>query len=252
VRETDFITRKAFTEKDVIAFYEEYASTWDDRFDKNYATHYFLERRWKSFVHAVNENNVCNKKAVELGVGTGVYIQKASRLFESIIALDGSQTMINILRNRVKKYNITNVYIMHANVVNLHVIDTAYADCVYFFGLIEHVIDTSSFLTEIKRVLKKGGVVIGVTPNKSSPWYKLRSIIRQTGKHCSSDKYYSMDELDKLFEANEFYKVYARYWGAVPAGINDYLAKFLLKIEPYLENTFMRSFLGGITFSYRR
>lgn len=252
MRETDFITKKAITEKDVIAFYNAYASTWDDRFENNYATQYFITRRWKSFVQVLNNSQVFKNRAIELGAGTGVYIEKASQLFKSVIALDGSEAMISILRNKVKEYNINNVTPMCANVVNLSSIDTAYADCVYFFGLIEHVIDISSFLAEIKRVLKRGGVVLGVTPNNKSPWYKLRSIIRGTGKHCLSDKYYSMGELDNLFITKGFHKVYASYWGMVPAGINDSLAKFLIKIEPILENTFLQCLLGGITFSYRR
>jgi ubiquinone/menaquinone biosynthesis C-methylase UbiE len=141
---------------------------------------------------------------------------------------------------------------MHSNVNNLQKIDAAYADCVYFFGLIEHVIDVSSFLAEIMRVLKKEGVVIGITPNKNSPWYKIRHFIRQTGKHCTTDKYYSIKELNKLFLSNGFTKVYASYWGAVPAGTNDYVGRFLSTIEPLLEKTYLRTLLGGLTFSYRK
>lgn len=252
MRETDFATKKAFTENDVIEFYDAYALSWDDRFYNNNATDYFLKRRWKSFTDAVEYSQVYKKKAIELGVGTGVYIEKASRLFESVIALDGSQNMIDILQSRINKYNIVNVSTIQANVVDLDKIDTAYADCVYFFGLIEHVIDTSSFLTEIKRVLKTGAVVIGITPNKNSPWYKIRYFLRQTGKHCTTDKYYSMNELNKLFLSNGFQKVYANYWGAVPAGINDCMCRLLSMIEPLLESSFMRSLLGGITFSYRK
>ena len=88
--------------------------------------------------------------------------------------------------------------------------------------------------------------------NGRSPWYKLKSLIRRTGKHCSSDKYYSLDEIDTLFKKYGFNKVYASYWGAVPAGISDHLAKLLSQIEPLIEKTFLRSLLGGITFSYRR
>ena len=252
MRETDFKTKKAFSENDVIAFYDAYASSWDDRFGKYFATNYFLERRWKSFAEAVSKSQVAKSHAIELGVGTGIYIDRVSMLFESIIALDGSQNMINIVQNKIKKNKISNVSTICANVVDLNKIDTASTDCVYFFGLLEHIIDTSSFLKEIKRVLKKGGIVIGVTPNSRSPWYKLRSFIRRTGKHCSTDKYYSMGELDKLFEANGYDKIYASYWGAVPGGLNFFFAKLLAKIEPFLEKIFLRSLLGGITFSYRR
>ena len=252
MRETDFATRNAVTEIDVIEFYDSYASSWDSRFCNNYATNYFLERRWRSFVDAVEYSHVYKKKAIELGVGTGVYIEKACSLFESIMAVDGSQNMIAILQGRIKKSNIDNVFTLQANATNLKKIHTANADCVYFFGLIEHIIDVSSFLMEIKRVLKKDGVVIGVTPNKNSPWYKIRHFIRQTGKHCTTDKYYSLNELNELFSSIGFHKIYSCYWGAVPAGINDCLGRFFSIIEPLLEHSFMRSLLGGITFSYRK
>ncbi len=252
MRETDFLTKEALEENDVIAFYDAYAPFWDDRFGNNYATNYFLERRWKSFVDVLNRSQVSKSTVIELGVGTGIYIERVSKIFEKIIALDGSQKMLDVLEKKISAQNINNISTIRANVVDLHPVDAASVDCVYFFGLIEHVIDTHAFMTEIKRILRKGGCVIGITPNKRSPWYKLRNLIRGTGKHCSSDKYYSIDELDKMFETHGFHKVCAIYWGTVPAGINESLAKLLAMLEPIMNKLSLSSYLGGITFSYRR
>ncbi|NBT46892.1 MAG: class I SAM-dependent methyltransferase [Actinobacteria bacterium] len=250
MRETDFSTKEAKSESDVINFYDEYATSWDDRFGDSFATKHFIERRWHSFEDAIEKCQPKRGLAVELGVGTGVYINRASKLFNKIVAVDGSKKMLDALRVTLEKNNIDGVTLVNSNVLDIKEVNDSSVDCVYFFGLIEHIIDMDGFINELKRTLKKGGVLIGVTPNGTSPWYSMRSAVRGTGKHCSTDSYYSIRELDKIFIPGGFGRVYASHWGAVPAGIGDVFGGFLSKLEPLIEKTPLRIYLGGLTFGY--
>ena len=101
MQETDFATKISSTEADVIAFYDEYADTWDDRFQRGLATDYFLERRWRSFAEAVDASGVVCGQAVELGVGTGVNIERAAKIFRQITAVDGSRGMLHALQQKL-------------------------------------------------------------------------------------------------------------------------------------------------------
>ena len=112
--------------------------------------------------------------------------------------------------------------------------------------------DVSLFLDELNRILKIDGVVIGVTPNGKSPWYRLRALVRGTGKHCSSDKYYTLPELNECFNKSGFKEEASMYWGAVPAGVNYIVAKILSVFEPLIELSPFRSYLGGLTFSFTK
>lgn len=248
--EKNFITTKSYEESDVIEFYEKYSKTWDERFGSGVSAQYFLECRWNSFVNIFGDAN--KNIALELGVGTGIYIDRCSRLFKKVTAVDGSRGMIEMLEKKLSANNISNVNVLQSDVLDLSAIATNSIDIVYFFGLIEHIIDTPRFIDEIYRVLSVDGIVIGVTPNKWSPWYKLRKFMRGTGKHCSSDRYYSVFELKKMF-GKRFSLMKISYWGAVPAGLeNGYLFKFLKNINQFLDKTPLSIFFGGITFKFQK
>ena len=75
--------------------------------------------------------------------------------------------------------------------------------------------------------------------------------MRGTGFHCSSDKYYSENTINTLFEKNGFKKDQLIFWGAVPAGINILFYYFLYFIETIFEKCFLRKYLGGMTFIYK-
>jgi len=135
-------------------------------------------------------------------------------------------------------------------VLDIKEVNDSSVDCIFFFGLIEHIIDVDGFINELKRILKKGGVLIGVTPNGTSPWYSIRPAVRGTGKHCSTDAYYSIRDLDNIFTPGGFSRIYASHWGSVPAGVGDIFGKLLSKIEPLIEKTPLKIYLGGITFAY--
>lgn len=252
MNEKNFITKKSSSEEDVIDFYNKYANDWDGRFVLSNATKHFIERRFRSFSEALEESTIDKVIAIELGVGTGVYIDRVSQKFNHVIGVDGSPKMLEILSNKIQKNKIYNVTLINSNVIDLRSIDSSSVECVYFFGLIEHIINLQDFAKEIRRVLKPNGIVIGVTPNGQSPWYFLRKLFRGTGKHCTTDFYHSEISLDALFQSLGLVKVSMKYWGAVPAGMGNFSAKILIKVEPFLESSFVKKWLGGLTFVYKR
>lgn len=250
--EKNFSTKKSTDESEVIDFYNQYAEKWDNRFGKASSDRVFFEERWASFEDLLPSSKE-KLKALELGVGTGVYIDKTSRIFESIVAVDGSVNMLNELEYKLKNLRISNVTILNKNVISIPELPSNSFDVVYFFGLIEHIIDIKSFSEEIYRVLRKGGVVIGVTPNANSPWYKIRSFFRGTGKHCSSDTYYTEDSLKTVFSENNFSLDKIKYWGAVPAGLNNKVIIWILNLlGRILVVTPAAKYLGGITFRFEK
>jgi len=250
--ERTFRTMRAISEADVIAFYDTYAESWDTRFGATPSTAHFLEQRWRSF-EQVLEDDVGQGNALELGVGTGIYIERVSRIFGRVLAVDGSQRMLAVLEKRIRDLGLENVSTLQTDVLSLKGVEPESADVAYFFGLLEHIIDVERFVCEIRRVLRPGGAVIGVMPNGSSPWYLFRRFLRGTGKHCSTDRYYTRRRVARLFELNGFRLERLLYWGAVPAGLrNAFAYRTLKRIEPLLEKSLFRAFLGGMTFKCRK
>ncbi len=245
--ETSFLTRQVRSQRDVIKFYDDYANSWDQRFGSAPSTVHFLDKRWDS-VRQLLPANTQKLSALELGVGTGVYIDRASRLFSHITAVDGSEKMLQELQKKLRTENITNVTTLCSDVVALKDVSDASVDVVYFFGLVEHIIEVDAFFATILRVLKPGGMLIGATPNRKSPWYAIRRYIRGTGKHCESDRYYGLEDARRWVKEYGFASYDYRYWGCVPAGIGGVIYHSLKLLERPLEFSPLRSFCGGITF----
>jgi ubiquinone/menaquinone biosynthesis C-methylase UbiE len=251
MNEINFTTRESSSEKDVIACYDDYAASWDQRFGESCSTKHFLERRLMSFLTILGDG-WHQSKAVELGVGTGAYIEQLSKLFSHIIAVDGSTGMLRELKKKLQAQGTKNVSALQANVLFMPEIADSSVDVVYFFGLLEHIIRRREFVLEIKRILRKDGIVIGVTPNGSSPWYFLRSYVRGTGRHCTTDSYYTKSQIMKLFIGEGFIDLRCQYWGAVPAGVKSVSYKVLRFVEHLLEGTRLSVLLGGLTFRLRK
>ncbi len=251
MNEKNFSTSQTSSDQQVVTFYDQYANFWDARFGNKgiKSISHFIERRLNSLLEILGPTErLSNKSAVELGVGTGVYIDTMSKIFKDITAIDGSKNMIEILTQKLTKMKISNVTPVLASVNDLAVIPTASTDFVYFVGLIEHVIERDIFVKEIDRILKPGGYVLGVTPNRISPWYKIRALIRRTGKHCSSDHFYSKNEIKILFEKQGFIWEQHIYWGLIYAGLS-YFPYFILSfLEKIIEKSPLAFLLGGITF----
>ena len=211
MNEKDFRTKASRNEQDVIEFYDQYAEDWDRRFDKTNSTRLFLEQRWQSFENILNKSELSGN-ALELGVGTGAYIERTSQMFTSILAVDGSANMVRRLEEKLAANHIMNVTALQSNVLDMAQLQDASFDAIYFFGLIEHIINVDAFMVEIRRLLKKDGLVVGVTPNRRCPWYAIRKLVRKTGKHCSSDTYYVEEEVLQLFEKHGFTAERIEYW----------------------------------------
>lgn len=253
--EKNFETVITGEDAEVIDFYDNYAQNWDQRFGdlKLKSNLHFFNHRFDTFIKMLKSSHKNIKTAVELGIGTGVYIKDLSKLFERVIAVDGSSHMIGQLKEKLKKFNISNVNTIVNDVTNIKSIEPETADIVYFFGLIEHVIKKDLFLKEIHRILKQEGIVIGIVVNRKSPWYKLKRFFGRTAKHCSSDHFFTQKELKNLFESHGFSWESHVYWGLVPPGIsNSFIYSFLSLLEPIAERSFLASFLGGLTFRVKK
>lgn len=249
--EKSFVTQKVTSQRDVIQFYDTYAQAWDSRFGEHLSSQHFLSRRWNSFLKLLGKTGRA-EQALELGVGTGVYIEEASLKFARITAVDGSQKMLQQLTQKLQQKNINNVTPLLADATELSGIEAASVDVIYFFGLVEHILDVDKFFTTLLRVLKPGGVVIGVMPNGKCPWYNIRRHIRKTGKHCESDRYYTWQDVKIWREKYGFESCKKIYWGGVPAGTAGLPYIFLRLLERPLELSPFRSWCGGLTFKLQK
>jgi len=246
VDEKTFRTQVVRSSKDVIAFYSQYAATWDERFGDKRSTSEFHRIRLESFLKVAHLKKT--DRLVELGVGTGPYLDMISPLVKEIICVDGSKQMLDILW--AKHGNLPNITLVHMDLEQLIENVSFQADLVYCFGLLEHIIDANNFVKNCRSMLRTGGRVIFVTANGRSPWFGVMRQLWRAGRHCSSDRYYTRKQIDELMGQHGLAPEVAIYWGYCPAGVGDTVYWTLNLIGKIAERTFLEQYAGGLTVSY--
>lgn len=105
-----------------------------------------------------------NKKALELGCGTGIFTKYLAEIFKEIIAIDISEDMIEIAKQRIKNDNVK------FQIVDIHNLpfNNESFDIVVGISVLHHL-NVYVALNEIYRVLKFDGILLLSEPNMLNP-----------------------------------------------------------------------------------
>jgi ubiquinone/menaquinone biosynthesis C-methylase UbiE len=104
-------------------------------------------------------------RALELGCGTGVFLEKTAVSGATIHGLDLSEDLLSQARTRMA--SAANVRLDRGNAEAMPFED-AYFDAVYGSSVLHHL-DLDASLREVCRVLKKGGRLVFAEPNLLNP-----------------------------------------------------------------------------------
>ncbi|HTE31061.1 MAG TPA: class I SAM-dependent methyltransferase [Chryseolinea sp.] len=126
------------------------------------------QRLFKAYVVA---REFINGDVLEIGCGEGRGVGVLLEKSKTFTAVDKLDSVLNILRKKFPGAKFISMNIPPLS----GLADNSY-DCVVSFQVIEHIQDDASFLKEIRRVLKPGGLAILTTPNRRmslsrNPWH---------------------------------------------------------------------------------
>lgn len=141
------------------------------------------------------------KTALDLGCGTGTFLKFISQKAKKAVAVDASQKMVAKAKERAKKEKLANVSIKKANAQNLPFAD-GFFDTVYCINTFYHIKEKEKTISEISRVLKKGGTAYIEFYSITSPFAfirKLANLFAKSMPHVYPD---FIPTLKKLFEKN--------------------------------------------------
>jgi ubiquinone/menaquinone biosynthesis C-methylase UbiE len=234
--------------KEVITFYDQFSENWDNRYKKNKSTIHFLNKRLE-IIRAFTSFRG-NEKVLEIGCGTAFHLIALSNQYGSGVGVDYSEKMLSIANKNAQQKNLQNIKFVLDNVEKLSKLENNTFDVVFFVGLLEHLPKPIQMFKNCKRVLKPGGIVIGITPNKYSPWYSIIApLLRGSVKHLPSDRFYSIREINQMLTEESFSKTSFKLWGFIPAGdFPDAFFRVLYTFEKIGEKTILNRLAGGIAF----
>jgi len=168
---------------------------------RKFYTSWYHERRKRATLKFISI--VQGEKILDIGSGAGIFNEGFRKTgFKRIIAIDLNEKLLQINDADEKiKWDLENELPFPNN----------YFDCCFAAEIIEHLENREKLLSEIHRVLKKGGYLVLTTPNKDSLIAKFDRIVGRfvvNGKwngHDYNHKYiYSFNEIRRMLEKTRF------------------------------------------------
>jgi len=234
--------------RSVADYYDRVAETWDQthgvarqnpRFARQVRDHL------KSLLPRVDRSAT----ALELGAGTGPYVDVTAPFFARLIASDLSDGMLAVFARRISQLGLTNVELMRQDACDLSKIANESVDVVYSVGLLETVADLDRLFAESYRVLRPGGFVAGITSNGDCPWYSLRNLLEGGVRHGRTGYLATAKSLDAKLRRTGFTAPEITYWGAAPPSMqNRALIASLGAVESAVSATRFVRYLGVLCF----
>ncbi|MFW6132191.1 MAG: class I SAM-dependent methyltransferase [Candidatus Aminicenantaceae bacterium] len=209
------------------------------------------EKHWEIFY---SSEEVKNKSVLDAGCGTGIFsIIFSNKGASPITGIDISEGSLQTGRNLMKKFNIKNINFMKQDMLRLP-FDNESFDIVWAWGTVHHTTAPFKAISELIRVLKKGGsLFLAVytrtkvtfihemirktlihTPQKTWKWlskimaFFLTPVVFLFKKREKSRKGETLEEL-----IMDWYFVPIRHY-YYPREIKEYLEKRGLTIEKFL------------------
>jgi transketolase len=175
-------------------------------------------------------------RLLEIGCGNGFFLERAKRDgWQEVVGVEPSIKAIDQASSEIKSK------IVHGN-FNPDDFQKNSFDVVFFAMVIEHINDVNKFLQSIYKVLKPGGVVLGITHDEGS---RLSKLLKEKCPIINDEHIYvfNRETLKKIFSKNSFIietvskvanKYSLRYWLKMlplSKGLKNKLPQFLTKIS---------------------
>lgn len=133
-------------------YFDEVAEKWDTK-----------RRIERANVLANSISDKINKKndliALEVGCGTGLITLNLKNKFSEIYCIDTSKEMLSILKSKIEKLNITNIYLRGIELINDNNFYGKF-DVIYSSMVFHHIIDIKDELRNLYNLLNKEGYLI--------------------------------------------------------------------------------------------
>lgn len=183
-----------------IAFYKKFAPKYDER---NYSV---VSRMYYGYWDKLLMGKLGKKsdlKVLDLGCGTGDFLDKLNKRFKKSVGVDISPEMLKIAKEKYP-HLIKKLIISKAESIPFK---DGYFDAVFIRGALHHFQNPEKSLKEINRILKKNGQLVFLEPCSD---FLLMRFLRKVffkfkpKKFLSQHRSFTIDELKKMLEKTNF------------------------------------------------
>jgi 2-polyprenyl-3-methyl-5-hydroxy-6-metoxy-1,4-benzoquinol methylase len=146
-------------------------------------------------------------RLLDIGCGIGFFLDEAKKRGWAVYGTEYSERLIGLLREK----GIT----IHEGQLNSENYEEGFFDVVTSFEVIEHINNPTSEVTEINKLIRKGGLVYLTTPNFNSLLRRKLKIKYNVINYPEHLSYYTPSTIARLFTSNGFKK-----WKVETTGIS--------------------------------
>ncbi len=152
-----------------------------------------VEQDWRiaRVLQSIKEN-VRGSVCLEIGGADGPMTPFLERLFKVVLSIDYSKAFLKRIESKTD-----NAICLFGDALFLPLQDQS-VDCIVCSEVLEHVTVPTQLLTEMRRVVKKGGVVILSVPNESVLRFLGTRKSKQGSAYDTHVNFYTPDTLEKL------------------------------------------------------
>ena len=123
-------------------------------------------------------------RILDLGCSSGQSSIKAAKTAQKVVGVDFDESLLRLAKETAKREKIKNVEFRKVNLEKGLKYKENSFDKIIFLDVLEHLVERDKILKDIKRVLKKDGLVFVGVPNKDTSWKKRQ---REVGVCSFSD-----------------------------------------------------------------
>lgn len=149
---------------------------------------------------------------LDLGCGAGENSFKIAKVSKKVFGIDIDVSLIERANRLVKANKLKKINFLNGNLEKKLPFANNFFDKVIFLDVLEHLQRREFVLKEIKRTIKRGGLVLISVPNSQTGWKKLQ---RQVGLSSYSDPdhktEFSEEEIKILLKKNGLHIVSFEY-----------------------------------------
>lgn len=161
--------------KDINLYIQLFVASASAYFETDPITKYLFKKRFYLVDDYLrNESSARFSKALDVGCGIGFLLPLLASYADEVVALDYSAPVMEYARFMAKKRNLNTTSFVQGDIIDLPFEDDSF-DLVVCMSVLEHFKDPKIPLSELKRVLKAGGILIAGYPSETLLFHFLHT-----------------------------------------------------------------------------